>query len=182
MKILNDFERLSLVNQFELMLLQTDDEYQKEELENKIEVLKEGYTGLYDEVIFSGLYPNNNEDTTKTVHDILTLYDNLQKSYENLSDDDKQQINFDDLIFLGFDGNEENDYYNQCKFIIKKLHQYKYLKHSEDLNTHGNTLTHYKRELEIYNQIVKQNQKDIMHENCYLFTADQILQVINKCN
>ncbi|MGS0654917.1 YfbU family protein [Staphylococcus arlettae] len=137
---LTDFERLSLINQFEILNNQNDDN----EYSLKIEVLKEGLEGFYDEEIFSYLANPREEDKRAFVSNVLSFYRDVINSFEKLADKDKTEELERKTIFYGFDLHEPDqiDYFSYAVFYLEKLKRYKEIKdqldeRKENIESHG---------------------------------------------
>lgn len=151
---LNEYERITLINQF--LLLQENGvengHYDVKQYQNYIDILYNGYEGLYDE-IFSSL-PRNiiSKDVSDEVGEILYMYDRAEISYSNLSKSEQMKIDVSDITFHGFDGNEEYDHYAICTFIIKNLKYYSSMFKTNELNSHFRTLGKYREQLKKFNE------------------------------
>lgn len=151
---LTEFERITLINQF--LLLQKNEvdggHYDVNKYQNYVDILFNGYEGLYEE-IFSSL-PSNivPKETSDEVYKILYMYDRAEISYSNLSEDEKKNIDVKNITFNGFDGNEEYDHYAIYTFIIENLKSYQNMLKSSDLNSHYQTLDRYREQLKKFNK------------------------------
>jgi len=151
---LTEFERITLINQF--LLLQENEvergHYDANDYQNYIDILYNGYEGLYGEIF--GAIPRNavTKEVSDEVYAILYMYDRAEISYNNLSEEEKEQIDVNDITCRGFDGNEEYDHYAIYTFIIENLKQYSNMFKSSDLNSHFQTLGRYREQLKRFNK------------------------------
>jgi len=132
----------------------------KEYLEIK-EIVEQGY--FYD---FEQLYAFIAENTITDkecieVRSILCMFDNIQSSYENLTD--KSSINENDIFFKGFDMHSEA---KQCCYAIFFLNKAStsntFLpKRTDDMNSHAPMLSQYKEMLSTWELIPAENHKHL---------------------
>lgn len=92
----------------------------------------------------------------------------LNNSYNKLSN--VTDIEKDDVLFSGFDGNEEPSHYNYAKWLIEGRNLYKEFANCE-LNSHYNRLDYYREMLYRFNTI---NAK----KNTQLLTLEEIKSII----
>ena len=87
-------------------------------------------------------------ETVREVLDVLEVWWFLEKSYENLSDQDKGRVKkeakLEEVVFLGFDGNYETEYLVIAKFLINKLDRFTHFK-GRALNSHMPSIDRYRR-------------------------------------
>lgn len=126
-------ERLSLSNQFRILatLNDEDDHYLV-----KAEILENGYSGLYNDV-FHSIDDETAPGLTKEVHDILTMYRNINIAIKRLEPEDAAGLDLDKIRFKGFDGNHD-PHYHLMVFMIDRMNLYKELVGTE-LNSHGSS-------------------------------------------
>lgn len=145
--MLSKAERLILFNQFEILKLLTQDETLKEEYEIKQNILYEGFEGEYNTLFF------DDETVSKKVCDevrsILYMFMCLSESYDNLQD--KRDLETYDVMFQGFDGNDESDYYYYAKWIVKNNEFPQFA--GCDMNSHSKKLSKYRTMLEKFNEV-----------------------------
>lgn len=97
---LTNTERLLLANQYEILgLLKQDDTYTQ-----MASNLRDGYKWLYQQHA-TRIEDNLSDEDTEHVLTILGIYSDLRDSYKQLSD--KSGIDERDVVFPGFDGNNE---------------------------------------------------------------------------
>ncbi|MHD0401347.1 YfbU family protein [Enterococcus faecium] len=80
---MDKFQRLSLVNQFEL--LAKFDDQNRSYYERKIEILREGYEYHYDDEIWSDLSEPLPKEDSRFVLDVLNMYRDINFSKSKLS-------------------------------------------------------------------------------------------------
>ncbi|MED3728538.1 YfbU family protein [Priestia filamentosa] len=168
-------QRALLINQFEV--LKHLDSSNSKSYDNKIEILQNGYSDFYDEIAgnISDEFP---KDQSQKVWDILKLYRKLYFSYENLTPEEQEQIDEEEVIFQGFDGNEESNYYVFAKFIVEKAERYSEInelikKGKVDMNSHWPKLNYYDG---LLSRLMQLNDEDTSQ---YL-ACDQIKYILNK--
>ncbi len=99
-------------------------------------------------------------DNIETVHeviDVLNMWRVLEQSYARLSKKDKDRVRketepFDDVVFQGFDGNEETEYLSIAKFLIDKMDRFADFK-GRDLNSHMPSIEWHRRMARAFKQI-----------------------------
>jgi uncharacterized protein YfbU (UPF0304 family) len=109
---LTDKERMILANQYEIMAMLNDNE----DYALIAETLKAGHKWLYDR-LFDSVSDNLPDSQVQHVLTILGIYGDLQTSYEELAD--KGLIDKKELIFPGFDGNNECELLSFANSLIK---------------------------------------------------------------
>lgn len=118
---LTDTERLILANQYEIMsLLNKDDHYAL-----MAETLRSGYEWLYRQY-FDDLDENLDPEKAEYVLTILGIYGDMHSSFAKM--EDKSSLDESQLIFPGFDGNNESE-------LLCFTHAL--LKHDRFINTIG---------------------------------------------
>lgn len=120
---------------------------------------------------------NETPEIVTEVLNILDMWSMIERSYKNLSDDEKETINKNEelsenmFVFEGFDGNNESEYMGTASFLVNELNRFVEFK-DRDFNSHYPTVESYKRMLGIfepifkslnYRMLSKQQLIDIMH-------------------
>ena len=118
-------DRLILYNQYEILKKLEPDRKEKYEL-NQV-ILLNGYSDRY-EGILKGMIEEADTRVLESVENTLHLYSALITSYKNLSKDEQDKINEEDLAFKGYDSKSEEEYYKYAYFLIYKLCKYQELK------------------------------------------------------
>ena len=74
------------------------------------------------------------------------MYRCINDSYDDLSEDEKEEYKKLDTTFEGFDGNEEPDYYWYACFLLEKQKKYEesYQNSKIETNSHWNKVGKYK--------------------------------------
>lgn len=144
---LSPFERLSLINQFEIRkaLAKQDD---VEHFEHLIEVLKEGYEFYYDDLARLDSYP---ESESSFVREVLHMYE-LIEDYKTANPNDKEVEDASFSRFFGFDGNEEGRHLGFVRYMFKRNPDWwtsiqKYAGTADGFNSHMPTTAVYQRML-----------------------------------
>ena len=167
---LTPFERLQLVNQFEILeKLNPDD---ADHYAAKREIIEKGYTIRYEDV-FSEVFDEMSIAECKYVYDVLDMYRVLIRSFGALTD--KEGLSPDDVKFQGFDGNNESKRHAFVEHLKKEGRWTEVL--TGYLNSHSmSTMSLYPRMLSNFKPI----HDGIMasHSGNWLLTADQIKQVL----
>lgn len=153
-------ERMILANQLKIL----EKLYPGEEnsLERQRIALEEGFSRIYDEMAL----PFNDEmsrEECDEVFDILDMYSSILHRYNELEENDKENISNNGIKFEGFDGNNET---KQLEFTIYLLEDIKengeehnrfYIvkKNSmfPDFNSHRPMLAEYREKLKVWNSV-----------------------------
>jgi uncharacterized protein len=101
---LTDAERLILSNQYEILGELNDDEGCR----RKAEQLRNGHEWLYGD--FQSVAPPMSSEDAEYVLEVLGMFSDLSASYDKLPD--KSGIEAHDVRFVGFDGNNESEFYS----------------------------------------------------------------------
>ncbi|MCB2379823.1 YfbU family protein [Hymenobacter sp. BT635] len=142
--IMNNTERVQLINQFRILALLDDS--QRKDYEMQAEILERGYIGLYHK-IFDVLSEEVPESTVRETYDILTMFRVLENAVALLPAEERSQFTFE---FQGFDGNND-PHYSIAEFLIEKLGLYREL-HGQDINSHHSySIEIYRRMLAEFN-------------------------------
>lgn len=149
---LSDKDRLILYNQYEILKILNPQE--KEYYEVDQEILINGFKANYDDLA-SGFMDETSVEVSEFVIDVLQMYRTLNNSYRELNEEEQKEINPKDIMFKGFDGNEEIDYYVYCEFYMNKLNRFEELKESKyfELNSHRNMVDYYRRKLSLWKEV-----------------------------
>lgn len=156
-------ERLILLNQYRILLEVCPDE--KKDSDIAIDILSNGYKYDYDSLV-DFLSDDVPEEISKEVIDILQMYRSLNNSYSELKE--KNEIDKDDVMFQGFDGNEETEHYAYADFFINKYNRYSEFR-EVDINSHCNRLNIYRPMLNIWKQ----------YQRYQTLSKEQIIGIIN---
>ncbi len=140
-------DRLMLWNQYEILKLL--DQENAEDYENYQEILLQGFEYDYDSLV-SGM-DDIPKDVSEEVYDILQMFRCLAFSFERL--DDTAELTKEDVMFEGFDGNEEIPHYIYAKWLIRDNGKYEELSKC-DFNSHWRKLDKYREMLERFNEVI----------------------------
>ncbi|WP_454669202.1 YfbU family protein [Achromobacter kerstersii] len=141
-------ERLVLVNQYKI-LAALDKDNARHYLE-LVDILENGYSIFYS-VIADSVYDGMSEEDGKFVLNILDIY----RAIEDLKRSGKADLISSHAfgVFPGFDGNNEAEYMNFCRFLVYKQGKYEeqksYIKKNDNFNSHAPMVEKYRRMLEI---------------------------------
>lgn len=152
---MTNLERLTLINQFEILKSLNPEE--SSYYEEKIEILQEGYEFHYDE-IFGSLSKELPEEDSRFVLDILNMYRDINFSKSKFTEEQFGEISELFTHYRGFDYNDDYEvslgFY--AKFFIKKLKRFQELIEDpefEDYNSHSLMVSTYTRYLENYKEL-----------------------------
>jgi uncharacterized protein len=167
---LSQSERLILYNQYEILKQLSKDKRDIKRYEAVQTALQFGYTRNY--YIFSEHISESEFESAKMnfVYDVLDMFRRLGDSYDKLSPSEKERIDPNEVIFSGFDGNNESEYSCYAAFLLKELDLYSE-SNRPDLNTHSPTIWK-------YNKMLSQLRKVTEDESYRSLTLNEIKQVI----
>lgn len=109
------------------------------------------YEGVFQDYVAS-------RSKVSEVVDILDMFSFIESSYGKLSPEDQQYVKEQNeyagiwLVFDGFDGNNESDYYGIANFLIKDMGRFSEFK-SRRLNSHRPVLVRYRKMLSVFDSI-----------------------------
>ncbi|MDP4153279.1 MAG: YfbU family protein [Bacillota bacterium] len=159
---LSEKERLFLYNQYKILerLYPKEPEIWKDPQE----ILLNGYEGEYDSLT-DGMSDGISAEICDEVLSILSMFKSLYYSYQELND--KSGVEESDILFNGFDGNEEVGHYSYAKYLIDcgPFSEFK----NSSINSHRNTLRKYRKML----------SKFQIYEPGKSLSKQEIQQVIN---
>ena len=141
---LTKVERLLLSNQ--LKILKALDPHEADYYETRARALDEGYELHFDE-LFDYIYDVFPRDKCKWVLQVLQMHRMMWYAWEKYKPEDVPK---QDIVFRGFDGNDEGSYYGYVVFFIEGLGRFRELRENVaygDLNSHSPTLDRYQRML-----------------------------------
>lgn len=144
---LNEYQRLNLLNQYrilhELSILRGDKDGE-ERYDNYMTILANGYEKEYSffSEVLSETFP---AEESEFVWETLQMYSAIYYSYDKLTN---TKIKKEDIIFPGFDGNNEYQHYAFCDFILKDLKRFDEISNNRaDFNSHAEKCPQYRRML-----------------------------------
>ena len=166
--VLTCTERQILYNQYQILSLLCPEESKYFEL--KMKILSNGYTSEYGDVVnFENEIP---EEDCDFVYDVLSMYRDLYFSFDKL--DEKSNISKDDVVFRGFDGNNECKYYVFASFLLKEKDIFNEFA-DVGVNSHASRIDMYKKMLAVYKPILD----DKIGKYREYLTKGEILSIIN---
>lgn len=119
-------------------------------------------------------------ETLEEVLDVLQMWRVLEYSYDRLPEEEKALVKDqarlmgDELLFRGFDGNEETEHLGVALFLIEEMERYEEFK-GRTLNTHSPTLYKYRPMVKTFETKMREapiGQVDL--------SAKQIAEVLNS--
>jgi len=114
----------------------------------------------------------------KEVVDILDMWMFIERSFEELTADEKVKVETEadpfgkDPKFRGFDGNNESKHVSAALFLIKDLGRFTEFR-DRDLNAHMSTIERHQRMLSVFLPVRAQLDGRLM-------TADELIRVLNE--
>ena len=172
---------MELSNGEKLILMMLADIYKHLEIQGDIdpdfvtEVVTSGHTWAL-EWQYPGIFEATETPTAVVdeTADILEMWDNLQYSYDHLSDADKAQVTtkapYGNVTFRGFDGNNESEYLGVARLLTNRLERFtRYA--GRDLNSHNRSLETYRRMWSAY---------EPLRSHANTLTAMEIITILNE--
>lgn len=181
---LTDYERLSLINQLLVLKESGSDFYHPEQLDEMVNVLRNGHAAFYNEYVFSVLDSEISNEIHKELMDILYLKHRSLTSLGRIKEPlhaDLEEFLRDKIFFFGFDGNDdlESKYIREARYVIYELKRFEILfEKSEDepeqhFNNHFKTLSIYREELKRHEELNRPYEKDLTLEDLkYIYLAE----------
>lgn len=153
-------DRLILANQYRI--LEKVDPENAESYKRVISILERGYEREYKFIDTRIDHSTVSIEQCNEVCDILDMYRSLRGSYHELSDN--SGIDARDIVFPGFDGNNESEYLSYARF----LNSTDGYTESPAINSHMPTLDTYRRMLQAFKP----------YRSKYPLTKDAIQEVL----
>lgn len=150
--MINNFQKLISYNLYEI--LKKLDADNREYYEQCQKIIENGSESDIEDLTY--FLNGTSEYVKKETYDILEMYSNLEDAQEKLTLNNE---NTGKVTFRGFDGNEEAEHYNYCKYIVNDEGKYSEFSDRE-LNSHFPHLNTYRAMLERYKKIVIERGKD----------------------
>jgi uncharacterized protein len=150
-----------------------------------IEVLDDGFTAEYSEM-FRTMQSELTRRECQLVHDILQMFGILERSVEELSEEERADIGKDAehaLRFHGFDFNDSREarLASYAQFLISTDHWQEMAKHfdagHEQGNSHLPRLALYQRMLAVWQPIWREKLRSI-RPDAYLYTPAELQEVL----
>lgn len=144
-------ERRILANQYRILALL--DNEQSEDYSAKAEALERGYETHFDDEWFTKDEDVLPADQCQEVLSVLSMYDDLFVSFGKLTD--KSGIEPQDVVFRGFDGNDETKHMAYAKFFCETFdggRRFQTLRAAPgfEFNSHTPSLSRYRAMLPVY--------------------------------
>lgn len=144
---LTNVERSCLILLNRIMARLSDEKHEREYHERAATILEDGYYALHDDQCMPHLSDPLSSDDMNFVGEVMTMFRRLQWAHEKLSPKERKLVDADDLVFPGFDGNNEIELVGYGRFLIDGLGHFKDLKHVHGLNSHMPSVERYRRML-----------------------------------
>lgn len=118
------------------------------------------------------------KEEVSLVCDILDMWDFIELSYDDYSEEDKERIEREanpfghDVAFKGFDGNSESDYISIANFLINEMGRFQRFE-GRGLNSHIPSIDSARRMLDVYKQI----QGNLGFDNA--LSPDNVIEILN---
>jgi len=181
---LNRKERLSYVLQLRILQRLSESEYEKRDLEEKIEAFMGGYVGMYENIFDDfGVFDSSlSKDECEKVWNVLEMYRGIIYSFNRLVEDNAiAELTKDDVAFPGFDEHDDDE----CKmmlfvrYFIGKMGRFSEISSisNPDFNSHVPMLHHYNNMLKIWDEYVKDHE-----QNQYLLPEEKICNLLKAGN
>ena len=170
-------QRLILVNQYKILKRLTDNESEQRDYDNLITALEKGFELHYQDCFTYMGETDLTEAECKEVLAILEMYRGIIYSYQARIRENKPiSLQEEDVMFPGFDGNNEYKQLSYVRYFIVDLDRYseiQELNHTDNYNSHGRRLEKYRNMLVKWNQYVND-----MQLNQYLLDEKQIRSLV----
>lgn len=125
-----------------------------------------------------GFDGDNIPEYVNEVADYLDMWDFIEASYSQLDTKDKAKINDkvkfseENLVFSGFDGNNETEYMSAAKIFIDKLHLWQRFA-NRDLNSHAPSIARYSAMNRVFKPMIKNmNASRVLN-------AEELIEILN---
>ena len=124
-----------------------------------IESIEGGHYWAIEDKVGHLLGDSIDEEINAFVLNVLDMWDFIESSYEDLSNEDKQKL--EEAVpyvgknpkFIGFDGNNESVYRSVCLHHIEKLNHFERFKKRGTLNSHSQKVPLYAKMLDAFEDI-----------------------------
>lgn len=177
---LSKFERLSLINQYEILKRLAEDEDEIKIYKNFERILTSGYELEFEELV--QFFGNVSYEDCLFIRGTFEMFDNFSRIYlanpSLFTESEKIK-----LKFLGFDGNSSNGYYSYVRYVAE-TYDYNFLYELRELpedrgygnfNSHGMgaSVEELRRMYEKYTELVNSL------ESILELTAEDVKAIIN---
>lgn len=189
---LTAIERRALAMQHEILAHLTadsDDDITRSKAEyhrNMIEVLNSGYTVEYGDM-FQAIQAEMPERECSLVHDILQMFDTLERSVSELSEEERASLGAHAehaFAFRGFDFNntQESRLASYARYLIKTGRWESMAEHFDARHEYGNshfpTLATYERMLSVWWPMWKEKIASYGGPSNYLFAPNELQEIL----
>jgi uncharacterized protein len=146
-------DRILLINQYRILaVLDKNEESHYLEL---IDILQHGYEVFYS-MVDEWISDDMPEEEGLFVLNVLNLYRAIEDVKRSSSDE--RLLNHHYSVFPGFDGNNESEYLEFCRFLIEKQgkfqEQEQYLPKNDGMNSHMPMYEKYQRMLNVAGDLI----------------------------
>lgn len=150
------YERINLLNQYTILQKLSyiqNDKYDAKHYENMASIISNGYTYEYD-VLLNCISDEFSETEAEFVWETLEMYSAILFSYRHIKN---PELSYDQILFPGFDGNNESRYLYYCEFVLKDKCRYAELLENDrnDFNSHCRKCDKYRTMLKKWNEMDK---------------------------
>lgn len=154
-------ERFLIANQLKILEKLYPEE--KENYESNRKAIEYGFELHYD-WIMEHIYDGLSSEECSFVLDVLEMYASMQHTFKILK---SNKIKEENVVFRGFDGNNETMYMAYTKYFLEDLDRYREIQESSNgyYNSHSRMINKYKSMLVKYNKYKKQFTYDLSEEH-----------------
>lgn len=170
-RTLTELERLQLANQY--TILEKVDKQNADEWAELQQIVREGYTVDYHK-LFDPIWSELAPEDCRYVMNVLEMHHALQVSFQRL--EDKGDIKEDELVLLGFAGNDETHLLAYARKLWKEGRWTNVATEAADLDSHFPTADRYPPMLEKLKAIEHQHGV----ERTYQLTKEEIRDILDE--
>lgn len=170
-------DRLMFSLLYKILEQGADEEGLSEHLEEQKKAIENGYKYHYEDIrspVFEGISGELPSHECEFVWRVLEMFDSLTLSYENLSDEEKEECDFSEtrVHFYGFDGNNEVQYLSYAKYILEDMKRFTPICRTVDgYNSHRKVASKYRQMLEVW--------KKYSVEEKYELSPSQLKEIVS---
>lgn len=169
---ITNVERLTLLNQFKILNSIIPQKDQDLDYAYFIEVLENGYEHEYANVFQKSMAEAMSEEESEFVWQVLNAHRHILLSFHKLQKSGSlEKLEEDDVMFKGFDGNEDGGHLLYCDFIINKMGRFEEFR-GYDLNTHSSILSRYRDLLRRFDSFPAESRLNLSEQD--------IMYILNK--
>lgn len=154
-------ERFIIANQLKILEKLYPEE--QETYESNRKAIEYGFELHYD-WIMEHIYEGLTSEQCNFVLNVLDMYASILHSFNKLKSD---KINEEDVIFRGFDGNNETMYMAYARYFLEDLDRYREIQESSKnyYNSHSRMVSKYKSMLKKFNNYKQPYTYDLTEEH-----------------